>query len=75
MPLEQHLKEDPKLTREETRKDLVRLVGSRGLCLDVHGEDDQGQQYDLEVQRADTGARPERARYLKTDPEGGENDV
>lgn len=38
-------------------------MGARGLCLDVHGVDDQDQQYDLEVQRADAGARPERARY------------
>ena len=56
-------KNDLRLTKEETQKDLVRLVGARGLCLDVHGVDDQGQQYDLEVQRADNGARPERARY------------
>ena len=56
-------KEDLHLTKEETQKDLVRLVGARGLCLDVHGVDDQGQHYDLEVQRADAGARPERARY------------
>ena len=56
-------KSDLRLTKEETQKDLVRLVGARGLCLDVHGVDDQNQQYDLEVQRADSGARPERARY------------
>lgn len=56
-------KEDLRLTKEETQKDLVRLVGARGLCLDVHGVDDQNRQYDLEVQRADAGARPERARY------------
>ena len=56
-------KNDLRLTKEETQKDLVRLVGARGLCLDVHGVYDQGQQYDLEVQRADNGARPERARY------------
>lgn len=56
-------KEDLHLTKEETQKDLVRLVGARGLCLDVHGVDDQNQQYDLEIQRADKGARPERARY------------
>ena len=56
-------KEELRLTKEETQKDLVRLVGARGLCLDVHGVDDQNQQYDLEVQRADAGARPERARY------------
>lgn len=69
LPLAQHVlriitgKDDLRLTKEETQKDLVRLVGARGLCLDVHGVDDQNQQYDLEVQRADTGARPERARY------------
>ena len=56
-------KDDLHLTKEETQKDLVRLVGARGLCLDVHGVDDQNRQYDLEVQRADNGARPERARY------------
>ena len=56
-------KPDLTLTREETQKDLVRLVGARGLCLDVHGVDDEGHHYDLEVQRADAGARPERARY------------
>ena len=56
-------KDDLHLTKEETQKDLVRLVGARGLCLDVHSIDDNNQQYDLEVQRADNGARPERARY------------
>lgn len=56
-------KQDLRLTKEETQKDLVRLVGARGLCLDVHGVDDQNHQYDLEVQKADAGARPERARY------------
>ena len=56
-------KDDLHLTKEETQKDLVRLVGARGLCLDVHGIDDNNQQYDLEVQRADNEARPERARY------------
>ena len=55
--------EDLTLTEEETQKDLVRLVGARGLCLDVHGVDSQQRQYDLEVQRANAGARPERARY------------
>ena len=56
-------KKDLRLTQEETQKDMSRLVGARGICLDVHGVDDQNRQYDLEVQRADSGARPERARY------------
>ena len=56
-------KPDLHLTKEETQKDLVCLVGARRLCLDVHGIDDENQHYDIEVQRADAGARPERARY------------
>ena len=56
-------KEDLHLIKEETQKDLVRLAGARGLCLDVHGVDGQNQQYNLEVQREDSGANPEQARY------------
>lgn len=56
-------KDDLVLTREETQKDMKRLLGARSLCLDVHGVDSQNRQYDLEVQRADSGARPDRARY------------
>ena len=56
-------KRDLVLTREETQKDLKRLLGARSLCLDVHGIDSENRQYDIEVQRADSGARPERARY------------
>lgn len=56
-------KRDLMLTREETQKDLKRLLGARSLCLDVHGVDSENREYDLEIQRADAGARPERARY------------
>ena len=56
-------KPDLILTREETQKDLNRLLGARSLCLDVHGVDSEDREYDIEVQRADKGARPERARY------------
>ena len=56
-------KSDLVLTRQETQKDLKRLLGARSLCLDVHGVDSENRQYDIEVQRADSGARPERARY------------
>lgn len=56
-------KPDLILTREETQKDLKRLLGARSLCLDVHGVDSEDREYDIEVQRADRGARPERARY------------
>ena len=55
--------EDLTLISEETQKDLKRLAGARSICLDVHGVDEQGKKYDIEVQRADEGAKPERARY------------
>ena len=42
---------------------MKRLVGARSICLDVYGIDSNKKQYDLEVQRADRGARPKRARY------------
>ena len=51
------------LIREDTQSDLKRLVGARSICLDVFGIDSNNKRYDLEVQRADSGARPKRARY------------
>ena len=56
-------KQDLILTREETQKDLKRLLSARSLCLDVHGIDSENRRYDTDVQRADSGARLERARY------------
>ena len=55
--------EDLVLLREETQRDLKRLEGARSVCLDVYGTDSEGTLYDLEVQRAESGARPRRARY------------
>ena len=52
LPLDEYVlriitdKPDLHLTKEETRKDLVRLAGARGLCLDVHGIDDENPQYE-----------------------------
>ena len=54
---------DLSLSKGETQKDFKRLLGARSICLDYHGVDTEGNQYDLEVQKADSGARPERARY------------
>lgn len=56
-------RDDLRLTHMETQRDLKRLLGARSLCLDVHGVDSENRQYDIEVQRADGGARPARARY------------
>lgn len=55
--------EDLELTKEETQYDLKRLLGSRSICLDVFGTDSKGRKFDLEIQRADRGATPQRARY------------
>ncbi|MBR5087826.1 MAG: PD-(D/E)XK nuclease family transposase [Ruminiclostridium sp.] len=55
--------EDLVLTDEETQYDMKRLVGARSICLDVFGTDSQNRKFNLEVQRADSGARPKRARY------------
>ena len=55
---------DLKLTKDSTpQKDLKRLAGARGLCLDYHGVDTEKRQYDLEIQRANDGAKPKRVRY------------
>jgi len=64
--------DDLVLAKGETQKDFKRLLGARSICLDYHGVDTKGKEYDLEVQKADTGARPERARYNKEDPKGVE---
>lgn len=55
--------EDLVLLREETQYDMNRLLDGRSLCLDVFASDSKGQYYDIEVQRADRGAIPQRARY------------
>lgn len=54
--------DDLVLSCEDTQYELKRH-GSRSVCLDVHGVDTNGQVYDLEIQRSNTGAEPERARY------------
>lgn len=54
---------DLTLTKFETQADLKRVTGARNILLDAYGTDTQGKKYDLEVQRADAGARPHRARY------------
>lgn len=56
-------KPDLLIESSETQKDMKRLVGARSISLDVHGVDSEGKQYDIEIQRADYGANPHRARY------------
>lgn len=56
-------KDDLILTEEETQYDMKRLLGARSVCLDVLAVDSEGRRYDIEIQRADKGAAPKRARY------------
>jgi predicted transposase/invertase (TIGR01784 family) len=55
--------EDLELISQETQYDMKRLLGSRSICLDVFGTDSKGRKFDIEIQRSDRGAAPQRARY------------
>lgn len=56
-------KDDLTLTSCETQADMKRVTGARSICLDAYGTDTAGRKYDIEIQRADYGADPHRARY------------
>ena len=56
-------KQDLIITDCQTQKDMKRLVGARSICLDAYGTDSENKKYDCEIQRADKGADPHRARY------------
>lgn len=56
-------KQDLTIIDCQTQKDMKRLAGARSICLDAYGTDTAGKKYDLEIQRADKGADPHRARY------------
>ena len=47
----------------ETQADMKRVTGARTICLDAYATDNTGKKYDIEIQRADRGASPHRARY------------
>lgn len=56
-------KPDLTLVKCETQADLKRVTGVRSVCLDAYATDNTGKKYDIEIQRADNGADPHRARY------------
>lgn len=56
-------KPDLTLVKCETQADLKRVTGARSICLDAYATDNAGKKYDIEIQRADNGADPHRARY------------
>lgn len=55
-------KPDLKVKAARTQYSIKNLVG-RSVRLDIHAEDDEGKQYDIEVQRVNKGAGAKRARY------------
>ena len=54
---------DLHLTSIRTQETLKKLAGSRSVRFDAFGHDDLNREFDIEVQRADSGASPKRARY------------
>ena len=55
-------RDDLKVTEVKTQKALKNLTG-RDVWLDIYATDINGDKYDIEVQRADSGAHQKRARY------------
>lgn len=56
-------KDDLKIIRCTSQADFKRVTGARSICLDAYATDSAGKKYDIEVQRADSGADVHRARY------------
>ena len=55
-------KKDLKVVKSQTEYPIKSLQG-RGVRFDVFARDSEGKEYDIEIQRADKGAEPKRARY------------
>ncbi len=55
-------KKDLKVAKVQTEYPVKSLLG-RGARFDVFARDSAGREYDIEIQRADAGADPRRARY------------
>ena len=55
-------KRDLKVVKSQTEYPIKSLQG-RGVRFDVFARDSEGKEYDIEIQRADKGAEPKRARY------------
>lgn len=56
-------KPDLQVESFETQTDMKRITGARTICLDAYATDAAGKKYDIEIQRAERGADPHRARY------------
>ena len=55
-------KKDLKVIKSQTEYPIKSLQG-RGVRFDVFARDSKGREYDIEIQRANKGAEPKRARY------------
>lgn len=55
-------REDLKVKSVTAQRELKTVLG-HSVKLDVYAVDDKGKSYDIEIQRADKGASPQRARY------------
>ena len=55
-------KKDLKVVKSQTEYPIKNLQG-RGVRFDVFARDSEGREYDIEIQRANDGAEPKRARY------------
>ena len=55
-------KKDLKVVKSQTEYPIKSLQG-RGVRFDVFARDSKGREYDIEIQRADKGSEPRRARY------------
>ena len=54
---------DLHLSSIKTQETLKKLAGSRSVRFDAFGHDNLNREFDIEVQRTDSGASPKRARY------------
>ena len=55
-------KKDLKVVKSQTEYPIKSLQG-RGVRFDIFAKDSKDREYDIEIQRADRGAEPKRARY------------
>ena len=55
-------KKDLKVVKAQTEYPIKSLQG-RGVRFDIFARDSKGREYDIEIQRADKGSEPKRARY------------
>lgn len=55
-------RQDLKVLHSETQCEYRSLSG-RSISLDIYAEDTNGKRYNIEIQRADSGATPKRARF------------